>query len=492
MKGLKKLALVTAVAAAPFAQAEMTAMDDALLGEMTGQAGITIDVDLDMTIDAIKYVDQDGNRKLELAAGGAGTGDYNADGTENLGAGDYEFTGSQGAITMKGLTIDNDGGTAYIRGITIDADGNDGLVIGLNKIGGVDAVTGETHGIDITVDAVMINNGAANLHMVNTAAAVSFVDQGTGTAGTLNVAQIKTAVPALIGDATVKGGAAQAAGIALATAQGTQVAGLTPTGSNTYTSYADLSAQASTGTGDQAELDAQADLATVDTATATEATAAGTAANTYALANAELNKALAVVAPAGAGNIGGFKIENFRNYIQDELVEKYNGVFDMALNDSEGNLNNGSTAGRYVRGEIVINGTGNYVTGTSGLKISGEFGGAIDEAAWVDEGQEFGIADLGFFHGVDTDADGVSDTIEGMHFTMNIDVVDHQSWDSTAAAGVADVAALQISGLELKGTIMMGSLYLDSQTATVNRESLGSVLIKDIDMSGTSVYVYGH
>ena len=115
MKGLKKLALVTAVAAAPFAQAEMTAMDDALLSEMTGQAGITIDVDLDMTIDAIKYVDQDGNRKLELAAGGAGTGDYNADGTENLGAGDYEFTGSQGAITMKGLTIDNDGGTAYIR-----------------------------------------------------------------------------------------------------------------------------------------------------------------------------------------------------------------------------------------------------------------------------------------------------------------------------------------------------------------------------------------
>ncbi|MGB3666430.1 MAG: DUF6160 family protein, partial [Bermanella sp.] len=35
MKGLKKLALVTAVAAAPFAQAELTAMDDALLGEMT-------------------------------------------------------------------------------------------------------------------------------------------------------------------------------------------------------------------------------------------------------------------------------------------------------------------------------------------------------------------------------------------------------------------------------------------------------------------------
>jgi len=172
----------------------------------------------------------------------------------------------------------------------------------------------------------------------------------------------------------------------------------------------------------------------------------------------------------------------------------------MALADSTGAITdvNTSAAGRFVRGEIVIQGTGNYAQGTSGLRISGQFGGAIDEAAWIDEGQEFGIQDLGFFHGVDDNSDGISDTIEGMHFTMDINVVDHKSWDHVdngGAAGVAgsdNVAALAISGLALEGTIMMGSLYLDSSTASVDRQSLGSVLVKDIDMTGTTVYIYGH
>ena len=43
MKGLKKIALATAVAAAPFAaQAELTAMNDSAMGNVTGQAGVTI------------------------------------------------------------------------------------------------------------------------------------------------------------------------------------------------------------------------------------------------------------------------------------------------------------------------------------------------------------------------------------------------------------------------------------------------------------------
>ena len=191
---------------------------------------------------------------------------------------------------------------------------------------------------------------------------------------------------------------------------------------------------------------------------------------------------------------------------------EYNGVFDMALQDSTGDLTGAGAAGRFVRGEIVINGTGNAAQGTSGLNISGKFGGAIDQAAWVDEGNEFGIADLGFFNGVDTDGDTISDTIEGMHFEMNIDVVQHKSWThvdntvgGTGYAGQADVAALRISGLKLEGTIMMGSLYVDgtnmidhdNNTATaevdgIAAQSLGSVLIKDIDMTGTSVYIYGH
>lgn len=446
MKGLKKLALVTAVAAAPFAQAELTAMDDALLGEMTGQAGITIDVDLDMTIDAIKYVDTDGN------AGGSAV---------------------QGAITLKGLTIDNDGAAARIRGITIDADGTDGLVIGLNEIG--DELG---NGIDITVDAVLINDGSAKLQSVNAvnaantagfnvlAGGYNYVDYATGAVTT----DVNTAVTA-----------AADAGVA---------ADDTAAVAADYESFAAMVAAAAGG-----DTAAVAEIVGNEEPSAAYLQAAGT------LADAQAASAVGdVIAAAGGGNIGGFKIENFRNYIQDSLVGEYNGVFDMALQDSTGDLTGAGAAGRFVRGEIVINGTGTYspAGSTGGLRISGQFGGAMDKAAWVDNnGGEFGIADLGFFHGVDTDGDSIDDTIEGMHFSVDIDVVDRAS--SVAGNGLVGgaiakgdtIAQLQISNMAIEGTIMLGQIYVGNEAGTQST-SLGSVLVKDIDMTGTTVWVYGH
>lgn len=352
MKGLKQLALAAAVVA-PFAQAEMASIDDVMLSEMTGQAGITIDVDLAMTIDAIKYVDQDG------------------------------LTG-QGAITMKSIkvgSIDAATGTlsaAQIRGITIDADATKGLVIGLEQIGDTAG-----NGIDIQVGAVLINNGYADADILTA------LDDGA----------------------------------------------LAPAASG----------------------------------------------------------------PAGAGNIGGFVINNFRNFIQDELVHKYNGVFGMALNDSTGvstRTVGTSTDGRYVRGEIQIQGTGNALTGTAGLKITAAFGGALDKAAWVDTdaaattiggGRQFGIKDIGFFKGVDTNGDTFKDTIEALAFSVNVDVVDHATWNGAGAT----TAALALSGMNVDGTIMLGDIFLSNNDGT-GATSLGSVLIKDINMTNTTMYVYGH
>jgi len=461
MKGLKKLALATAVAAAPFAQAELTAMDDALLADMTGQAGITIDVDLDMSIDAIKYVDQDGN------AGGSA---------------------EQGAITMKGLTIDNNGGAAYIRGITIDADGTDGLVMGLNKIGGLNAAyaggtvtTDDVDGIDISIDAVLINNGNANLNSVTAvnnaeatgwnvlAGGYNYVDYATGAVTT----QVNAAF-------TAAAGAGSAADDTTATGNG-------------YASFAALVSAAASG-----DAAAQGVIVTNAGSSAAFTQAAATLSDA-----AQASAVGAEIASAGAGNIGSFVIEDFRNYIEDDMVGEYNGVFDMALQDSAGALDGSTGAGRYVRGEVVINGTGTYggspAASTGGLRISGEFGGAIDKAAWVDNnGGEFGIADLGFFNGVDTDGDTISDTIEGMHFSMDIDVVDHasaiagvNSVDGSVIAEGATVSALRISNMSVEGTIMMGNIYVGNEAGTV-ATSLGSVLVKDIDMTGTSVYIYGH
>ncbi len=66
MKAFKKLALVSAIAAAPFAQAEMVAIDDALMGEMTGQSGISIELDATVSIGSVIYTDTDQGGSLEL------------------------------------------------------------------------------------------------------------------------------------------------------------------------------------------------------------------------------------------------------------------------------------------------------------------------------------------------------------------------------------------------------------------------------------------
>ncbi|MAL99099.1 DUF6160 family protein [Hydrocarboniclastica marina] len=60
MKGLKKIALISAISAAPFAaQAQMQALDDLSMSELTGQAGVTIDVNQALiSVGEIAYEDK--------------------------------------------------------------------------------------------------------------------------------------------------------------------------------------------------------------------------------------------------------------------------------------------------------------------------------------------------------------------------------------------------------------------------------------------------
>lgn len=59
MKGLKKLALATAVAAVPFAaQADLKALDDSTMGNVTGQAGVTIELETRVSIGEFTYTDE--------------------------------------------------------------------------------------------------------------------------------------------------------------------------------------------------------------------------------------------------------------------------------------------------------------------------------------------------------------------------------------------------------------------------------------------------
>ena len=58
MKGLKKIALASAIAAVSAgAQAELKALDDSAMGELTGQAGLTIDLETKYTIGEFMYKD---------------------------------------------------------------------------------------------------------------------------------------------------------------------------------------------------------------------------------------------------------------------------------------------------------------------------------------------------------------------------------------------------------------------------------------------------
>ena len=76
MKGLKKLALAAAVAAAPFAaQADLKALDDTSMSNVTGQAGVTIELQTQVSIGQFSYTDEGSFNVNNIELGGAGVTD---------------------------------------------------------------------------------------------------------------------------------------------------------------------------------------------------------------------------------------------------------------------------------------------------------------------------------------------------------------------------------------------------------------------------------
>jgi hypothetical protein len=98
MKGLKKIALATAVAAAPFAaQAELTALNDSAMGNVTGQAGVTIELETKVSIGQFKYTDT-----------GTGPKDGGSFAVNNIVLGGSGVAGGTGTQLLDQLKIDID------------------------------------------------------------------------------------------------------------------------------------------------------------------------------------------------------------------------------------------------------------------------------------------------------------------------------------------------------------------------------------------------
>jgi hypothetical protein len=147
MKTFQKIALVSAIAAAPFAaQAELVSMDDALMGDTTGQAGVTIDMKIEgagIQVGSVVYTDEGSLKINSISLTGS-----NAAGDAN-----QEITLSQTVDVLANgdlqLVVTPEGGEQYLQ-------------IG---VGSVDLVRQSTAGVDAVAAAAESSELINNLDM---------------------------------------------------------------------------------------------------------------------------------------------------------------------------------------------------------------------------------------------------------------------------------------------------------------------------------------
>ena len=136
MKGLKKLPLAIAISSvmAATAQAELKALEDEAMSEMTGQSGITIEMEMQAEVGAVTYTDE-------------------------------------GSIRLEGITLDNNGG-ALNQTIEIDMLEKSDLAAGpgaaTKAAGDVIKVGISSMEMDVEVDAIRTGDAsAASLGQLN-------------------------------------------------------------------------------------------------------------------------------------------------------------------------------------------------------------------------------------------------------------------------------------------------------------------------------------
>lgn len=173
---------------------------------------------------------------------------------------------------------------------------------------------------------------------------------------------------------------------------------------------------------------------------------------------------------------GGLLLENISNYLSTAAVDELNNLYGTAFN---------ATPGFQPIHMNVLMGAGGFDAGSVGfpaLSMDGEFFLHLDKLAWVDDGHEAGIAGLMVYREIDTNNDGVKDAIGPATLkNFTLETVNHRT------SSGEEVQALYIANLDFKASIALNNLYIGD-----TQHSLGSLLIRDIDTSGTSLWIYPH
>ena len=152
MKGLNKLALATAVAAAPFAaQAELTAMSDQAMGNTTGQAGVTIELETQIGIDQVEYTQTTDSETTgsglmnNVSIGGIGDDADSAPYNDKLDldinvdlASDGSDAATYGSKNLSGMDLNDGDALISLQSRQVDAD-DDAVPVDMNiNLGGTE------------------------------------------------------------------------------------------------------------------------------------------------------------------------------------------------------------------------------------------------------------------------------------------------------------------------------------------------------------------
>ena len=197
---------------------------------------------------------------------------------------------------------------------------------------------------------------------------------------------------------------------------------------------------------------------------------------------------------------GGFLIEDVSNFIRNEQLVRMNTLFGMDLwtvDDGKGTqggnwipfqmlvkTNEGQSADDVDIPDIELPTQDVPLPSiAANSEISASFVLSVDKLAWVDDGNEVGLAGVMVYDGIDTNNDGVDDLVGPARLTdMKIETVDHKTLSGE------DVKALHIANLDFKADIAIQSIYVGDPT----NGNLGSLLIRGLDTSGTSLWIYNH